>query len=686
MHVLWNGMDESSNELNSLSDLDNSKTDNDLLSPLCEVSYSEREAIYSDNASTMKELDGQEAKSSADSLPDARAKVLHLQRVQRESSNDTKSSTNSNKRKSKEDEEKEETVSFSLESIIRRGLNEQKLNTNFKSNFTKIDPSDDISLRVNPTANLFYEHENSDLDEDDDTTSESYVSERQASDSGSIQLIRRNSRNKDIETNVNNVEQQQDDQIISNGNNVTVEKRKRGRPKLSIEEKMKRQVKFNLAKRSRKESVFDLNQPLPTDDLLTIEHSIFSEEMPKRRGRRRKEQQPPIQQTPSDEYFTSDTFAENNVSVEIKQENGDVVLPSNNSGKHVMFQLNSPSEESVTEPIKKKRGPKPKNKQTVDEQYMRKDQFIDNRSVKLSTSLPVNGVTTTGKKRGRKPKNTESYYVKLNQSQIAELEARQDVPLGINNNNNYNSNISEAAVPTTSVVPVKKKRGRKPKNFYLSQSILLHDNVTASAPLESRTVGEAIKSNSFAGAQSGVKERRVVTFEVPKKKRGRKPKNYYQQMQLETNNSSVLPSPVSIMSQSLPNMSVDSVNVTGPKKRGRKPKSFYLQFQPQTQQQNQNTTIGNQSTPINNYQFSVKSEPSSRTNNMDEDGENASTSNMSPNAYAQINKKKVIAFNKSPKILKRPTSAKQKMLLKKKLLASKKLKKPVSQDDTYLTN
>lgn len=53
-------------------------------------------------------------------------------------------------------EEPESTLNLSLDSVVRQSLRDQKLTTNFNSNFKFGKPDDDISLRVNPMANLFY--------------------------------------------------------------------------------------------------------------------------------------------------------------------------------------------------------------------------------------------------------------------------------------------------------------------------------------------------------------------------------------------------------------------------------------------------------------------------------------------------------------------------------------------------
>lgn len=72
-------------------------------------------------------------------------------------------------------DEPESTLNLSLDSVVRQSLRDQKLTTNFNSNFKFGKPDDDISLRVNPLANLFYEKSNlissSDASSDTDESS-----------------------------------------------------------------------------------------------------------------------------------------------------------------------------------------------------------------------------------------------------------------------------------------------------------------------------------------------------------------------------------------------------------------------------------------------------------------------------------------------------------------------------------
>lgn len=72
-------------------------------------------------------------------------------------------------------DEPESTLNLSLDSVVRQSLGNQKLTTNFNSNFKFGKPDDDISLRVNPLANLFYEKSNlissSDASSDTDESS-----------------------------------------------------------------------------------------------------------------------------------------------------------------------------------------------------------------------------------------------------------------------------------------------------------------------------------------------------------------------------------------------------------------------------------------------------------------------------------------------------------------------------------
>lgn len=273
--------------------------DDNLLEPLSEVSFLEREESFTTSTSKAMHSVSSTVKDGDVTLPDARARMLHLQRVQRgggSSGSETAKSSSSKKRNSKshsadKDNNKEETVSLSLDSLIRRGvMNDVKKAVNFQNNFKFGKPDDDISLRVNPTANLFYDHSNTPSDSE---SAESYESsgDGDGADESEFGVTSNGS--------------------ITNGNNADDHgqaKRKRGRPRLTEEEKSERAAQKQ-ALRMQNQSI--LNSSAMTsqvDDFMAMGHSIFhSNEPQKKRGRPAKNTYPHfLNSTMKSEYTDTD--------------------------------------------------------------------------------------------------------------------------------------------------------------------------------------------------------------------------------------------------------------------------------------------------------------------------------------------------------------------------------------------
>lgn len=552
-------------EQNSLDsdDTSNEQIDDNLLEPLSEVLFSEREQRFKTASNNDKDSDA--------SLPDARAKELRLRRIQRggDSSNDTVKSDASKKRSKSGsgDNEKEETVSFSLESIIRRGLNEQKLSTNFNSNFKFGKPDDNISLRVNPSANLCYENSNTPYS---DSTSDTYES------SGEKETNDRSEFNMD--GNGSAVENGNDDDIDEH---LSI-KRKRGRPKLSDEEKLERAAQKQ-AIRLQNQSESKLNSYLThANDLLTMGHSIFSDCAPKKRGR------PPKQKT--NENLSNSNATQNDDSL--------VLNDSSNATKEI--------------PTAKKRGRKPKSyylelaarlNQTAPTENSndQDDNTTATTESHLSATLPAPGP----KKRGRKPKYLEKYYVKLEQTAYENAT---------NQNENTSNNVSVEQ-------PAKKKRGRKPKSYYQQHEL----NTSAPAILQEQNLNGSIQQSPYNGSMKWKGSLDLSSFA---KKRGRRPKAYYEQLTaLEKQQQSAQTSNkfnhsnAANSTQGTINDSILSNEPPAKKKRGRKPKSYYLELQQREQQQlQQQQLLPNQSTPLVTVMTSTSQNSNMFTDNQQANG------------------------------------------------------------------
>lgn len=572
-------------DINSLETDENStdQIDDNLLEPMSEVSFTEREKNF-----TMSSKPPTNNEKDSSSLPDARAKMLHLQRIARSgdsSSSDTVKSTSSSSQKRNKSQsvdtnnEKEETVSFSLESIIRRGLNEQKIKSNFNSNFKFGKPDDNISLRCNPTANLFYEHSN---DSGSDSTSDTYESSGE----------RENTENKPITMMKNGV--------AENGvNDKKPEPKKRGRPKMTDEQKSLRAAQKEALRLQNQNTInsSSTSQPTQVDELMAMGHSMFSEIQPRKRGR------PRVKPREFNEEFSS--FLESTSTTQDEQNSQDESLALN---------------DSAPEPkVHKKRGRKPKSyylelARLNETAPTRNNDSSISHNERASTSLPATGtLAATGpKKRGRKPKYLENYYVKLEQTSLIAQQPAQE-----NDNDTVDETVDEAdvdvdaaVVATTATPPLKKKRGRKPKSFYLQQVKNERLNETAPAALEQLSSDGPPNGDRPPPTQS-------IDLLLYAKRRGRKPKAYYEQLaalgQDNRQNTSLISNNTISTKKGRPSVSFADTSTLsdGPpakKKRGRKPKSYYLELQQQEDQDQSKLVMAHQSTPLNHTAGSSSSQ------------------------------------------------------------------------------
>lgn len=550
-------------EQNSLESDDNSADqmdDSNLLEPLSEVSFSEREKSF--NPVTVKSTPNksQTDKTSDSSLPDARAKVLHLQRVQRgggSSSSDTGKSSNVKKRNSKshsvekDTEKEEETVSLSLDSLIRRGvMNDIKKAANFKSNFKFGKPDDDISLRVNPSANLFYEHPDEMYS---DSESDSYESsgERDGADDQKFGVTSNGS--------------------ITNGNGLgdhVAAKRKRGRPPLTEEEKSERAAQKE-AIRLQNRSL--LNSSSQVDDLsMAMGHSIFHASSPKKRGR------PPKNRYPQ---FLNSTA----------QDDQDA---HNDSSR---------LDDSATEfpvVVKKKRGRKPKSyyMELAAAQANESGASISVLNGTIDTTItsdeqtpqlqpePTLGIegTTEAKKRGRKPKYMENYLMKVRQQQI-KLEQQHQQQLQQQQQQQHQHQSQPLGQPGQKIL---KKRGRKPKSFYLQQMV---DRANESAPAVLHENDFGTESGQKTDLSETIATNTSIDLSIYANKRGRRPKAYYEQLAAFKQDND--PANSSIEPKIVQRVNVMSDEPPAKKKRGRKPKSYYWNLQLQQAADGHSTTL-----------------------------------------------------------------------------------------------
>lgn len=546
--------------------------DGNLLEPLSEVSFSEREQSYQPKSATSNANNKTQTDKDPDSsLPDARARVLHLQRVQRStgsSGSETGRPSSTKKRNSKSHsgekdiEKEEETVSLSLDSLIRRGvMNDIKKAANFKNSFKFGKPDDDISLRVNPSANLFYEHSNEPYS-DSNSDSDSYESSGERDDPDDS--------NFGVTSNGN----------IANGNGLgdhVPVKRKRGRPPLTEEEKSERAAQKE-AIRLQNRSL--LNSSSQVDDFsMAMGHSIFHASSPKKRGR-----------PPKNRY---QTFLNSTVKTEPNEHNDSSRLDDTVSGTEFK--------------VKKKRGRKPKSYYlemaaaqanesgaSIDAHNGNDEPSANDQQSPASTSIA--DATAEAKKRGRKPKFLENYFIKLENQDQQEQQLRLAQQGGI----------------------VHKKRGRKPKNFYLQQMV---DRANESAPaiLEDDNYKSSIVQKTEDPETIGANT--SIDLSIYANKRGRRPKAYYEQLAALQQDNESTNSPIEPKDISHP--SILSNEPPAKKKRGRKPKSYYWNLELQQAAENQSSSIS---------QSDIKDEPNlsaeARLNTEYEDRTQSNVSNF----------------------------------------------------------
>lgn len=604
--------------------------DDNLLEPLSEVSFCEREKTYT---ATVKNAPPPQTSTGAGgtgtgtgkdpldtTLPDARAKVLHLQRVQRGGASGSGSSSGSemaarnsgskarNAKSSDKDanEKEEETVSLSLDSLIRCEVkSDKKRVANFKSNFKFGKPDDDISLRCNPSANYFYDHSNEPYSDD---TSDTYESSGEREGPADEPRYAANVPNGNglsdhvaVPTSVAASGSAASDvdsaaAVATASVNVVKTKGKRGRPPLTEEERNERAARKEAIRMQNQSMLKSESMSTEVEDFsLGIGHSIFHSEVPKKkRGRPTKVRYP--------QFLNSTTQSEEDAQNTSSQLNDSLMTTEHEF------------------PLKKKRGRKPKSyylemaaaaeaaeaadaeadadadadadAQTddssannnssiqngsalsnVDAEHTNQTMSSLNDTLSSSTrTQPIATITSGPKKRGRKPKYLENYYIKLEQQQV--------MP------------------PTLEAPRVLKKRGRKPKNFYLQQMNDDRANESAPAMLEANTapdtnVNHLQQSQAPGGAQTS------FDFDAYANKRGRRPKAYYEHLATLVKQEGVSPTHPAILqhqqhkhipsSAELSQLSMLSDEPPAKKKRGRKPKSYYWNLELQQQEaENQN--------------------------------------------------------------------------------------------------
>lgn len=645
---------------------ENLQVDDNLLETLREVSYDDRENDIDNAIKKEKKSDAtNKCNVETDSLPDARAKVLHLQRVQRSgdsNSNDTNGSTSKPKRPDQdvgddEQEEKEETVSFSLENIIRRGLNEQKINTNFKKEYPDFERSEEAAERFRSLLNKDPLRMNNDVDTTMYSESD-YESEKDEYDNVADESIDNNTETEEPPA-----------------------KKKRGRPKLTPEEKQLRGIVDNNTgvkkKRGRPRKVISDTAldiaptpkfasgttkktqlsavETPVDQLMAMGHSLFSECEPKKRGRKPKidtfmqfYDDPLSSMNIDDSMLTEGDNDENDDTAEVTDAKEDIVGPGRNqivfqnreltvtelpttsrepssTGNSIRFhdkvEFIPTSANLTTFPsLQKKRGRKPKQMVTFD---LPKQSLDDEPETKFKPQqyLPhilQNAHPPEKKKRGRKPKYLTSGFTKSANSDSAAVSF-----------GSLNDTLNSSLVIDESV-PLKKKRGRKPKSFHIQQKQEQYMNTTAPARIENTSQSNADgdpqiilshettnDENQDHNASADPMNYLDISHDPAtpaRKKRGRKPKGYYEQLAQQSlanhNNSAPDLLNQSARSSLLDDSSlVNAADVSSnsghpdgsviiPKKRGRKPKSYHLMLQQQQQHVKFDSSVGDHSTPI----------------------------------------------------------------------------------------
>lgn len=621
--------------------------DDNLLEPLSEVSFNEREKSFHPTKNPPQQLQAQSAPSSNttdkdpdSSLPDARAKVLHLQRVNQRGSSgsDTARSSSSKKRNSKshsddkdtekdeheqeqekEREKEQETVSLSLDSLIRRGVMNEKLKAaNFKSNFKFGKPDDDIALRVNPSANLFYEHSNEPYS---DSESDSYESsgERDDPDEPKYGVTSNGS--------------------ITNGNGLDDHapvkmKRKRGRPPLTEEERNERIARKEAMRLQQHQSM--MHSEGEVDDFsMAMGHSIFHVNSPKKRGR------PPKNRYP--QFLDSS-------GVQSEQETS---------------RLNDSNASTTEFPMKKKRGRKPKsyyleiaaaqtNESNADvDEDAQNGSAVGNASTvsNQSNSILNDSLPTGPKKRGRKPKFVENYFIKLEQQSVQQSQSVHQ--------STVQQNVHQM------VPKILKKRGRKPKNYYLQQMSDQH-NESAPAILQNTSLGSPNTEQLQQMQQSDDATAGTSTsfdFGAYANKRGRRPKAYYEHLatlvKQEGGGGSAAHSAIE-QKYLASNSNILSDEPPLKKKRGRKPKSYYWNLQLQQEAENQSG-----SSNVRGDDMSSQGRLATDTNTLaeyDEQGHSASSNFLptrplsKPTVRTYIHRQYVRRIMPQQKVFRRPVS------------------------------
>lgn len=648
-------------------------SEENLLTAIAEVSYDDRENDP-DALSKVKKFEEQpSAEKGPDSLPDARAKVLHLKRVQRNGENggsiDRKSDND------EIDEENEETVNFSLDTIIRRGLGEQKINTNFQKDFPDFGSSEEAAehltalLHKNPLTTAEGKKGNSsgqrmtDDEEDDDDGD---------GDDGDDDI-----KDVDYHDNENDMDNDNDtevDESVDQSSTMNFDSpppiRKRGRPKLTDEERERRGIvkkppaqplppgTKRRGRPPKQVSSVPLEKTVKVaatasgttavDHLMALGHSLFSEIQPKKRGRK------PKRDPFLDQFFDSSNIDSQNESLDTEHETSGLLNSRN--GNQIIFQNNEltvteipaasrgMSQNALATNQPKKRGRKPKHMISIPIESVNSSMINmsdtdaieqEQQTVVANETLPA---VNQPKKRGRKPKwLLESMNNAANVSQDSNTDFESSIAQNVISVASLNSASASVAPPPAEP----KKRGRKPKSYYIKQQQQQYMNATAPPRIEHNENGSEGESQSGEKTvhyeyNSGKLGRFVLAIpsgqthstlndhsvdlnssidqEPPlKKKRGRKPKGYYERLAQEESYAeqnhtgsqasivSIKESPVSpVFNQSNAtnaNLSANDSILSMPKKRGRKPKSYYLQLE-----QQQNNSFGgaveSHSTPV----------------------------------------------------------------------------------------
>lgn len=554
-----------------------------LLEPSGEVSFAAREdnpdAIDDVKKVSVTLIDVVKTPST---LTDDRAKVLHLQRVQKSEDIPTEPEDG-------DEAEKEETLNLSLDSIIRRGLGQQKINTNFQKEFPEFSSGEEAAERLSTlltrtplTVKSQRDAENAD---NDGENVESEI-ENEASDGAEY-----------------------DFQISQHNEEAALpQPKKRGRPP-KFKGILKKPVGIP-KRRGRPKSMANVSFGEPPsgaeetqlDRLMSLGHSIFSDCGPKKRGRKPKQQ------------MFEQSFDTENVGTSydaINSEHDDSGM-NGSAYSHEPFILNGQPK------IYKKRGRKPKSyylqlqQQQENGSFDTSDVNVSQASVDDRTPVVANHIGQMPRKRGRPPKNPLQHHYHI--ATVSDTSASITI--------DYEDIKQERVTPRPgddSFSHMPKKRGRKPKSFYIQQQ--QQQYMASAAPPQAPIHAADMHESSPSQAQSfrdesdstnnfiGFSASESSAVEPPaKKKRGRKPKGYYEALAQQAASGDVhglaTVRPMVTLHSSLARLPGHV-----PKKRGRKPKSYYLQLQQQQQQQNGSFggSMENHSTPIQYFAESANS-------------------------------------------------------------------------------